>query len=406
MNSKLIENNYLVIPNFISSDRAKILANEFKSHCETQGLSGDSQAINSHSLYNHISFLELLCEKTPEVSSLLEETVLPTYSYARVYKEGSVLEKHTDRDACEISLTLHLDGDYPWPIWIETPQQEKKFVSLNPGDAMLYLGRIAPHWREEYKGSYYSQVFLHYVRSRGECSYAYFDNREENKVGNCDKKQFNDEVEVSNNDEVLNNNLTNHQTPTLITSKSSRKIEDYIKIYDDIISKDLCSKILNEYKTSSDWRSTLVGDGVVNTDVRNCSVIQLSDQTTIDKNFETRKFIDVELHQQLLKVVEKYSQEFPHFSPSIDTGYDLLKYETGQFYTQHTDSFIHQQRSISCSVTLNEDFIGGEFAFFDREIIIRNSIGSVIVFPSNFMFPHEIMPVIEGTRYSIITWYV
>ena len=402
MNNKLIENNYLIIPNFIDSKRAKLLSEEFKLYCENNELKGDDQAPNSHSTYNHISFLELLCEKTPEVSTLIEETVLPTYSYARVYKEGSVLENHVDRDACEISLTLHLDGDYTWPIWIETPQQEKRFVSLNPGDAMIYLGRIAPHWREEYKGSYYSQVFLHYVRSRGECSYAYFDKEKEKE------KENNQSLEKIEQSQIKSENIIEQKikTPDLIVSKSSQKLENFIKIYDNIVSKELCEKILNEYKNSSDWNPTSVGDNVVNSNIRNCDGILISDDQIIEKNYEVRKNIDMNLHQQLLKVVEKYSNEFPHFCPSIDTGYQLLKYETGQFYTQHTDSFINQQRSISCSLTLNEDFVGGEFAFFDREIMIRNSVGSVIVFPSNFMYPHEVMPVKDGIRYSIVTWYV
>jgi len=400
MNKQLVENNYLIVPNFISEIRAKNLSEEFKSFCTENNLSGDSQAPDSHSKYDHISFLELLCEKTPEVSTLLEETVLPTYSYARVYKEGSVLEKHTDRDACEISLTLHLDGDYPWPIWIETPQQEKKFVSLNPGDAMIYLGRIASHWREEYKGSYYSQVFLHYVRSRGECSYAYFDKTRDNVKNN----QVIEEKSYSNIDEVIETK----ETPAVISRNlSTQPIESFIKNYDYIVSKELCERILNEYKNSSDWTHSLIGgESSVDSTIRNCDSILLSDTEIIQRNFEIRKNIDMELHQQLLKVVEMYSKEFPHFSPSIDTGYQLLRYNPGQFYIQHTDNFIQQQRSIACSVTLNEDFVGGEFAFFDREIMMRNSIGDVIVFPSNFMYPHEIMPVISGTRYSIITWYV
>lgn len=398
MNSKLLENNYLIIPNFISPERSKILSDEFKLYCEKENLSGDDQSPNSHSIYNHISFLELLCEKTPEVSTLIEETVLPTYSYARVYKEGSVLESHVDRDACEISLTLHLDGDYPWPIWIETPQQEKRFVSLNPGDAMIYLGRIAPHWREEYKGSYYSQVFLHYVRSRGECSYAYFDNKIENNAKVLPTAKEKNTINETTIENYSDSNNKIHQ--------STQKLEDFIKIYDDIISDDLCNKILNEYKNSDDWGLTLVGEGIVNNNIRNCSIIQLSNNDVINKKYEIRKFIDVELHQQLLKVVEKYSQDFPNFAPSVDTGYDLLRYQPGEFYTQHTDSFVHQQRSVSCSLSLNDDYAGGEFAFFNREIVIRPKIGSVIVFPSNFMYPHEIMPVIEGTRYSIITWYV
>jgi hypothetical protein len=392
MNSKLLENNYLIIPNFISPERSKILSDDFKSYCEKENIIGDDQSPNSHSVYNHISFLELLCEKTPEVSSLIEETVLPTYAYSRVYKNGTFLEKHVDRDACEISLTLHLDGDYPWPIWIETPQKEKKFVSLNPGDAMIYLGKIAPHWRDEYKGNYYSQVFLHYVRSRGECSYAYFDNKKES-----DKPVFSNVEE-----KTIPNNIEDNTK----IYQSVQKLEDFIKIYDNIISDDLCNKILNEYENSDDWGKTLVGEGIVNNNIRNCSIIQLSDNDVINKKYEIRKFIDVELHQQLLKVVEKYSQDFPNFAPSVDTGYDLLRYKTGEFYTQHTDSFIHQQRSVSCSLTLNDNYEGGEFAFFNREIVIRPRIGSVIVFPSNFMYPHEIMPVTQGTRYSIITWYV
>ena len=32
---------------------------------------------------------------------------------------------------------------------------------------MLYLGCLAPHWRLEYTGKNYSQVFIHYVREDG-----------------------------------------------------------------------------------------------------------------------------------------------------------------------------------------------------------------------------------------------
>jgi hypothetical protein len=406
MNKKLSENNYLIIPNFISSEKAKYLSEEFKNYCENNSIEGDDQSPNSYAVYDYISFLELLCEKTPEVSSLLEETVLPTYSYARVYQNKSTLEKHIDRDACEISLTLHLDGDYPWPIWIETPQQEKKFVSLNPGDAMLYLGRIASHWRDEYNGNYYSQVFLHYVRSRGEYSYSYFDKKKTKTSSNSEEEIITNEIVTTSKDDQLSAEKNKPISPTLIVQKSTQKIEDFIKIYDKMVSDELCNKILNEYENSDEWGNTFVGGGVVNENIRNCSIVQISNNDVIGRNYESRKFLDIELHQQLLKVVEKYGKEFPNFSPSIDTGYDILRYKVGQFYTQHVDSFLQQQRSISCSLCLNENYIGGEFAFFDREMIIRQTVGSVLVFPSNFMYPHEIMPVIEGTRYSIITWYV
>jgi hypothetical protein len=402
MNSTLLKNNYLLIPNFIPIERANALAIEYKNYSERTNSQGDSQAPNSHSNYNYISFLELLCEKTPEVSSLLEETVLPSYSYSRVYKNGSVLEKHVDRDACEISFTVHLGGDKPWLIWIETPTGQKKSVNLNPGDAMMYLGREAIHWRDEYEGEWFAQIFLHYVQSRGDCSYAYFD-----------KTQQKPEIESPKLEEIKSPVISENKisadkikTPTLIVPKSHTKLEDFIKVFDNILSEDLCDKILLEYTNSNEWYSTLVGSGLVNKNIRNCSVINMSNPDMINKNYESRKFIDMNIHTSLLEGLNKYNLLFPNLSTEIDTGYDLLRYNTGEFYSTHTDSFKQQQRSISCSVSLNDDFVGGEFAFFDREIMIRLPKGSVVMFPSNFMYPHEIMPVIEGTRYSIITWYV
>jgi predicted 2-oxoglutarate/Fe(II)-dependent dioxygenase YbiX len=397
MNSTLLANNYIILKNFISPERANSLAIEYRKYCKQENTLGDSQAPNSHSNYNYISFLELLCEKTPEVSSLLEETVLPSYAYSRVYKNGNTLEKHVDRDSCEISFTLHLGSDKPWLIWIETPTGEQRSVNLNPGDAMMYLGREAIHWRDSYSGEWFAQIFLHYVRSRGDCSYAYFD-----------KIQKKPEIESPKSNEIKSPGITENkiQTPTLIVPKSHTKLEDFIKVFDDIVPVDLCDKILAEYIDSNEWLDTLVGEGMVNKNIRNCSTISMSDSNVINRNYESRKYIDENIHTSLLKGIDQYKSLFPNLAPDIDTGYELLRYKTGEFYSTHTDSFKQQQRSVSCSISLNDDFVGGEFAFFDREIMIRLMKGSVVMFPSNFMYPHEIMPVIEGTRYSIITWYV
>jgi hypothetical protein len=175
MNSDLVKDNYIKIPKFISESRAAALRKEFTEFAVTHSLCGDEQAPNSSTIYNYKRFLELLCEKVPDLSRLVESTLLPTYAYARVYGEKSDLKIHTDRHACEISITLHLGGDKEWPIYIKTPQGENAKVDLNPGDALLYLGCTAPHWREEFEGKEYCQVFLHYVQSNGPYAFAYFD---------------------------------------------------------------------------------------------------------------------------------------------------------------------------------------------------------------------------------------
>jgi Rps23 Pro-64 3,4-dihydroxylase Tpa1-like proline 4-hydroxylase len=402
MNKKLIENNYIVLSNFISKERSSDLSFEFLKFCKENNLEGDTQAPNSFSTYNYTPFLELLCEKTPEISSAIGEVVLPTYTYARVYKNGSELLRHTDRDACEISLTLHLHGDSVWPIWIETPSGEHKSVDLNPGDAMVYLGRTAPHWRDKYDGEYYTQVFLHYVRSRGDCAYAYFDKlREETKPEpepeNVTTNQSSVEETVDENEKL--------EMP-LVTPKSTRTLEEYIFTLDNVVSEELCDRILEEYCNSNLWNATMVGDGTIDNNIRNCDVINISAEHILQENFDIRKKLDEDFYVCASNAINEYRKIFPDVASEMDTGYDLLRYNEGQFYIQHTDSFKKQQRSVSCSFLLNDDYEGGEFAFFDREIMIRGGKGSIVMFPSNFMFPHEIMPVISGTRYSIITWYV
>jgi predicted 2-oxoglutarate/Fe(II)-dependent dioxygenase YbiX len=402
MNCNLLKNNYLIIPNFISEEKAIKLSEDFFQYCEENDIKGDEQSPNSCSSHNYISFLELLCEKTPKISSILNESVLPTYTYARIYKKGAILDPHIDRDACEISITLHLEGDDYWPIFIKTPSGETHSVNLNPGDAMLYLGTIAEHWRDEYKGNAYTQVFLHYVLSRGKCSYAYFDKSRvfEDKKTNQKPNQLETNQEPNQLETELN---TKTYSPIIMSSQT--KIEDFIQVFDDVMCEDICDLILKEYQNSDEWDDSVVAGGLYK-DIRNCTQIQISSDETIHKNYQNRKHIDDLVLNSVSNVIKIYSEICPHFQIDVDTGYQLLRYREGEFYTQHTDSFKEQQRSLSCSIQLNEDYEGGEFAFFDREMMIRSKKGSVIVFPSNFMYPHEIMPVISGTRYSIITWLV
>ncbi len=178
MNAQFEQNNFLFVTNFISKEQAQALQKQFYELEKTGQFDKDCQAPNSPAIYNFKPFLELLCQKIPEVSSLIEESVLPTYTYARIYKNGEVLKRHRDRPACEISLTLHIGGDTSWPIGIQKPTGEEVSLDLNQGDAMLYLGCVADHWRDTpFSGQNYSQVFLHYVRSNGPNAWAYFDKK-------------------------------------------------------------------------------------------------------------------------------------------------------------------------------------------------------------------------------------
>jgi predicted 2-oxoglutarate/Fe(II)-dependent dioxygenase YbiX len=182
-------------------------------------------------------------------------------------------------------------------------------------------------------------------------------------------------------------------------------IHDYIKIFEDIVPLNLCDALLNEFGNSDEWVDTVVDDDVVNKNIRSATTIFLGAET-ISKNEKTRAQLDAKIFEAAGAAIQKYLALYPQAQVTRDTGYQLLRYETGQFYAQHIDSYEKHNRCISCSFVINNGYEGGEFAFFDRETTIKLPKGSAILFPSNFMFPHEILPVLSGTRYSVMTWFV
>jgi len=184
-----------------------------------------------------------------------------------------------------------------------------------------------------------------------------------------------------------------------------KNINDYIVVVPDIVPSELCDAVLAEYKNCADWENAIVKNGE-NLNIRNCQTVGISFSSIIEKNQETRQKIDQELFSSASKAIQQYNKQFTRCNIEQDSGYDLLKYEIGGFYITHTDSFKDRPRAVSCSFMLNDDYEGGEFAFFDRELVYNLKKGSCIMFPSNFMYPHEIMPVTSGTRYSVITWFV
>ena len=418
---ELWSKNYTVIPRFIDSCSAKELSDEFREFADRENLQGDSQSELSQSVYNYLPFLEILCQKCPEVSIAIGENVLPTYTYARVYKNGATLKGHIDRDPCEISLTVHLGGDEDWPIWIETPDGKEVRVSLKPGDAMIYLGCEARHWREEYTGDWYSQCFLHYVRSRGDKVLDVFDSNNPGKATNGitnylthkkvkeEERVIEETPKVSDNMEIVISDdglemLQEKKVVEQFKEAGTNTLEQYVKVFYDVVPEDLCDAIIEEYSNSNEWKLAQTAGGL-QTDIRNVDEIGISDDVTIGDS-ALRRELDDRLFKSVESVSIKYQEEFKHYSINVDTGYNLLRYKEGQFYTQHTDSFVTQQRSLSCSLILNDDYEGGEFCFWDGTMMHRPPKGAALVFPSNFMYPHEIRKVTKGERYSIITWLV
>jgi hypothetical protein len=121
---------------------------------------------------------DLLVSLLPHMENASGLSLYPTCSYLRIYKRGDALPRHTDRSACEISISLNLgyEAEAPWALWIEGPTGTAS-LSMQPGDGVLYRGIECPHWRDEFTGDRAAQVFLHYVDRNGPYAEWKFDQR-------------------------------------------------------------------------------------------------------------------------------------------------------------------------------------------------------------------------------------
>ena len=142
----------------------------------------DKQIPNTYAHYADMVMETLMMKVLPRMQQETGLNLIPTYSYARLYKKGDKLRRHRDRPSCEISTTVHLGGD-PWPIFIDgtgaktvidefkeihTPNPPKGTkVLLEVGDMLVYSGCELEHWREPFEGIICGQVFLHYNHVNG-----------------------------------------------------------------------------------------------------------------------------------------------------------------------------------------------------------------------------------------------
>lgn len=140
----------------------------------------------AHGRYADAMSETLLLELKPAMERATTLSLLPCYSYLRIYGPGAVLPRHLDRPSCEISASLSLGIQAPslWPLCVHSDGQDKP-IGLAPGDMLVYRGADVPHWREPFAGEWCVQVFLHYVDARGSYTDFKFDGRE--RIGPFDK---------------------------------------------------------------------------------------------------------------------------------------------------------------------------------------------------------------------------
>ncbi len=127
-----------------------------------------------------------------------------------------------------------------------------------------------------------------------------------------------------------------------------------------------------------------------------------------DKKYpELKPFVD-ELNTSLEEAQKIYLQYNKYLYANINFGYDLLKYETLQYFDEHVDLIpghdCFKNRQLSIIIYLNDDYLGGETYFPRQELQLKPPAGSMALFPPFYTHPHTSKPVQKGTKFALVNW--
>ena len=127
-----------------------------------------------------------------------------------------------------------------------------------------------------------------------------------------------------------------------------------------------------------------------------------------DPYYEEQRGISYQLFGALEKTLKHYSTELYPFADknikSREAKMHMLKYQESGYLPAHQDQGV-SSRVLSVLLYLNDDYEGGDIEFKHSGVKIKPKAGSILFFPSNFLYVHEVHPVTKGPRYALPNWY-
>jgi hypothetical protein len=186
--------------------------------------------------------------------------------------------------------------------------------------------------------------------------------------------------------------------PNLTTSTTNEpKVDHFIKIYDKVVSDDLCQELITHLESSNRF---------------------------VDHDYLRRHEAGLYpnqggLFQKLVEVIrsnyQRYKQEIGVVSSNLYQC-NSLEYPTvvsyqpsnekKEHFYDHADGwhFDSCSRQISMILYLSDVEEGGTTTFDHLNLSVHPQKGRMLIFPSNFIYRHRADPPISGTKYVCICW--
>jgi len=184
------------------------------------------------------------------------------------------------------------------------------------------------------------------------------------------------------------------------------KLENYVKIYKGFLNDEICDHAVNELE-NVEWETHTFYNYAKN------------DYHSTEKELSVYFNDDITAKQYLMEqtwqTIEKYILKDYNFQGYFDgwSGYTNIRFNrykektNMKLHCDHIHDMFDGERKgipiLSIIGNLNDDYEGGEFVMWENTEY-KLGKGDIMIFPSNFLYPHRVNDVTKGTRYSFVSW--
>ena len=192
---------------------------------------------------------------------------------------------------------------------------------------------------------------------------------------------------------------------------SYEEIAPGIFVYHDVLPTELdiinrLEEVLNNDRPNYNWQPAYVGYMQRMPEYRDCVDFKFK-KTDIERDTSEDSLklqgIWQDCYDRQKLAVEDYCKRFNINNLRYWEAFNYIKYEPGQHFMEHHDHGFSYNCTVSLVAYINDDFEGGELFFRLQGITYKPKAGDVVLFPSNFMYPHQAKVVHSGTKYSLVT---
>jgi predicted 2-oxoglutarate/Fe(II)-dependent dioxygenase YbiX len=180
------------------------------------------------------------------------------------------------------------------------------------------------------------------------------------------------------------------------------KLLDYVKVYD--ADPERLARVFAAVKSLPDWDQhswyNAAAKATHSHETKELYVRAMLDSPAVLQD----------CRQWVVNAIESYANDIGMEATITSISNPRLnKYPAGTMMRSHVDH-IHTLfdgelkgiPAISLVAVLNDDYKGGDLVICGQPYRLKP--GQIIVWPSCFLYPHEVTEVTAGTRYSFVSW--